>query len=404
MPAIEARPGIYWIGVNDRTTDLFEGLWPITQEGVSYNSYLVNGDKKALIDLAKSFKTDEFLGQVAEVVDPAALDYIVINHMEPDHTGIIQTMLRLAPQATVLLTEKAREMLAAFYQVTDNVRVVTDGETLALGSHTLQFFSTPFVHWPETMMTCEVSQQVLFTCDAFGGYGALRGAIFDDECTDPAFYEREALRYYVNIVAVFSRPVLKAIEKLSGVPVQVIAPSHGLIWRQNPGRIVELYRQWAGYATGPAEAGVTLLYGSMYGNSEKMMNAVAQGVSGTGVPVEIFDVARTHVSYILPALWVKRGVIVGAPTYEGGLFPAMVQALDMAARKHIYNRQAAYFGSYGWGGGGRKEFERLAGSLKWDVVDTFEFRGGPTKADLEKGKEFGARFAELIKTGQHTSP
>ncbi len=397
MPAIEIRPGIYWIGVNDRTTDLFEGLWPITQEGVSYNSYLVDGDKKALIDLAKGFKTDEFLSQVAEVVDPARLDYIVINHMEPDHTGILGVLRRLAPQATILLTEKARDMLAAFYQVTDNVRVVTDGETLSLGSHTLQFFSTPFVHWPETMMTYETSQQVLFACDGFGGYGALRGAIFDDECTDLAFYERESLRYYVNIVAVFSRPVLRAIEKLAGLPIQVIAPSHGLIWRRNPGRIVELYRQWAGYAAGPAEVGVTLLYGSMYGHTEKMMNAVAQGVSGAGVPVEIFDVARTHVSYVLPALWVNRGVLVGAPTYEGGLFPAMVQTLDMAARKHVYNRKAAYFGSYGWGGGARREFEHLCESLKWQVVDALDFRGGPTRADLDKGKEFGTRFAQLIR-------
>ncbi|MBU1878338.1 MAG: FprA family A-type flavoprotein, partial [Chloroflexi bacterium] len=375
MPAIEIRPDIHWIGVNDRTTDLFEGLWPITQAGVSYNSYLVNDERKAIIDLAKGFKADEFLDQIAQVMDLATLDYVVVNHVEPDHTGILRTLRRIAPQATILCSEKARAMLEGFYQIAENVRTVADGETLSLGQHTLQFLSTPFLHWPETMMTYETTQQVLFSCDAFGGYGALQGAIFDDECLAPDFYAREALRYYVNIVAVFSRPVLKAIDQLKDVPVQVIAPSHGLIWRQNPGRIVELYRQWASYATTPPPVGVALIYGSMYGNSEEMMNAVAQGVSGAGVPVEIFDVARTHSSYILPALWVNRGVIVGAPTYEGGLFPAMVHALDMAERKHIRNRKIAYFGSYGWGGGGRKEFERLAESLKWEVLDTFEFRG-----------------------------
>lgn len=396
MPAIAIRPDVYWIGVNDRTTDLFEGLWPITQAGVSYNAYLVNDERKAIVDLAKSFKADEFLDQIAQVMDPATLDYIVVNHVEPDHTGVLRTLRRIAPQATILCSEKAQAMLEGFYQVTENVRVVADGETLSLGRHTLKFLSAPFIHWPETMMTYEPTRQVLFSGDAFGGYGALQGAIFDDECTDPDFYERESLRYYANIVSVFSRPVLKAIEKLGDVPVQVIAPSHGLIWRKDPGRIVELYRRWASYATGDQELGVTLLYASMYGNSEEMMNAVAQGVSGTSVPVEIFDVARIHSSYILPALWKHQGVLVGAPTYEGKLFPAMVHLLDMAERKGVRNRKAAYFGSYSWSGGGRKEFERLAEGLKWEVTDTFEFRGGPTQEELEKGREFGARFAGLI--------
>ncbi len=397
MAAIEIRPGIFWIGVNDRTTDLFEGLWPIAHEGVSYNAYLVDGEQKVLIDLAKGVKTDEFLSQVAEVADPGSLDYIVVNHMEPDHTGILRTMHRLAPQATILGTKKTQELLAAFHHIEDNVRVVADNETLELGSHTLQFISTPFVHWPETMMTYETRHKVLFACDGFGGYGALPGAIFDDQYADLAFYERESLRYYVNIVASFSRPVRKAIERLSGVPVEVIAPSHGLVWRQNPTRIVELYQKWASYFDGPADLGVTLLYGSMYGNTEEMVNALAQGVSNAGVPVEVFDVSRIHVSYMLPSLWLRRGVIVAAPTYEGDLFPPMVHVLDVATRKRIFNRQAAYCGSYGWSGGGEREFKQLAEALKWQVLDTLPFRGGPTMADLQTAQEFGFRFAQALR-------
>ncbi len=397
MPAIEIRPGIHWIGVNDRTTDLFEGLWPITREGVSYNSYLIDGEKKVLIDLAKGFKTDELLSQIAEVIDPAHLDIVVINHMEPDHTGIINVLRQIAPQVTIFGTAKTRDMLAAFYRVEENIHVIEEGETLSLGSHTLQFFATPFVHWPETMMTYETTHRVLFSCDGFGGYGALQGSIFDDECEDISFYERESLRYYVNIVAMFSRPVLKAIEKLAGLEVEVIAPSHGLIWRKNPQRIVELYSKWAGYAIGEREPGVTLVYGSMYGNTEAMTNAVARGVAEAGVPVELFDVGRTPISYILPSLWVRQGVIVGAPTYEGGLFPPMVYLLDMARRKRVLGRQAAYFGSYGWGGGAKREFVRLAESLKWEVTDTFEFRGGPSPEDLKAGKAFGTRFAEELR-------
>jgi len=398
MPPVEIKPNVYWIGMNDRTTDLFEGLWPITQEGVSYNTYLINDEKKAIVDLTKALKTDEFLDQIHNIADVSQLDYVIVNHMEPDHSGVLRTLRRVAPQVTILGTEKTRAMIESFYGITEGVRTVQDGETISLGQHTLQFVYTPFVHWPETMMTYETSERILFSCDAFGSYGALRGAIFDDECTDPEFYEKEALRYYVNIVSVFSKPVLNAIAKLADVPVSVIAPSHGLIWRKNPGHIVELYKEWAEYATGPTKAGVTLLYGSMYGNTEKMMNAVAQGISHEGVPLSIFDVTHTHISYILPSLWTQRGVVVGAPTYEGSLFPPMVQALDMATHKRIRNKKVARFGSYGWGGGAQRHFERLIEPLKWELVDSFEFIGGPTEEDLKQGEEFGVRFARLIKT------
>ena len=405
MPPIEIKPDIYWIGVNDRTTDLFEGLWPITQEGVSYNTYLINDKKKAIVDLTKALKTDEFFDQIDQLADVSQIDYVIVNHMEPDHSGVLRTLRRMAPQATIVGTEKTRAMLESFYGITEGVQVVQDGEPLSLGEHTLHFVYTPFVHWPETMMTYEVSERILFSCDAFGSYGALRGAIFDDECTDPEFYEREALRYYVNIVALFSNPVLKAIAKLADVPVSVIAPSHGLVWRKNPQRIVDLYKKWAEYATGPTpstslrtgEVGVTLIYGSMYGNTEEMMNAVAQGISREGVPLTIFDAGHTHVSYILPSLWTQRGVMVGAPTYEGGLFPPVAQVLDMAAQKRIRNKKVARFGSYGWSGGAQRHFERIIEPLKWELVDSFEFIGSPTEEDLRQGEEFGAGFARLVK-------
>ena len=269
MPPVEIKPDIYWIGVNDRTTDLFEGLWPITQEGVSYNTYLINDEKKAIVDLTKALKTDEFFDQIDQVTDVSRLDYAIINHIEPDHSGVLRTLRRVVPNVTILGTEKSRVMLESFYGITEGVQVVQDGDTLSLGRHTLRFFSTPFVHWPETMMTYEAIECILFSCDAFGSYGALRGAIFDDECADLKFYTQEALRYFVNIVALFSGPVLKAIAKLADVPVSIIAPSHGLIWREKPQLIVDLYRQWAEYATGATEAGVTLIYGSMYGNTER---------------------------------------------------------------------------------------------------------------------------------------
>lgn len=396
MPAVEIKPGVYWIGVNDRTTDLFEGLWPVTEEGVSYNTYLINDEKKVIVDLVKAIKTDEFFNQIDEVVPVSDIDYVVINHMEPDHTGVLRTLNRLIPNATVLGTAKTKKMLEAYYGITENVRVVEDGETLSLGKRRLQFVHAPFIHWPETMVTYETSEKILFSCDAFGSYGALRGALFDDECQDPNFYEKEALRYYVNIVANFSRPVLNAIDKLSGIDIKIIAPSHGLIWRKNLGHIIELYKKWAEYASGETETGITLIYGSMYGNTEAMMNAVAQGISNTGVSVEIFDVSRIHVSYILPSLWTKVGVMVGAPTYEGKLFPAMTQVLEMAALKHIRYKKAAYFGSFGWSGGALNQLEKIIEPIKWELINTLEFEGGITQERLKLGEEFGKKFAEMI--------
>lgn len=396
MPAIEIKPDVYWIGINDRTTDLFEGMWPINDTGVSYNSYLINDKKKAIIDLAKSSMGDEFFAQIEDVTDIADIDYIIVNHMEPDHSGLLKTIRRISPEVKILGTEKTKKMLGDFFSITENVEVVREGDTLPLGKCTLKFVSTPFLHWPETMMTYEAVNKILFSCDAFGGYGTIHGAIFDDECQQPEFYEKEALRYYVNIVANFSARVLTAIEKLADIPVEVIAPSHGLIWRKDIHRIVNLYKKWAEYASAKVPPGITLIYGSMYGNTELMMNAIARGISRTGIPIEIFDVARTHSSYILPSLWTLNGVMIGAPTYEVSLFPPMAEVLNRALHKRIKNKKAAYFGSYGWSGGALRDLKKMVEALKWELVDTLEFIGEPKDTQLRQAESFGEKFARIL--------
>jgi flavorubredoxin len=395
--AIEVAPGIFWIGVNDRTTDLFEGMWPIAREGVSYNAYLVRDEKLALIDLAKATKGEDLLRRIDALSDVAALDYVVINHMEPDHTGVLRLVQRLAPRATFVCSEKAREMLGTFYGITDRIRIVRDGETISLGRHKLQFFETPFVHWPETMMTWATPGNVLFSCDGFGGFGALEGAIFDDQHESTEYYEQEALRYYSNIVARYGRMVLKAIDKLSALPIAVIAPAHGLVWRGHPERIVALYKEWAGYSQGADKPEITLLYATMYGATETMMNAVARGITAAGVPLQVFDVAHTHVSYILPSLYSRKGVVVGAPTYEGHLFPIMASVLAMAEAKHLTGKKAGYFGSFAWSGGGQAAFQKLVEPLQWEILAQWAFPGNPTAEDLLKGEAFGAEVARVIK-------
>lgn len=397
MTCVEISSNIYWNGLNDRTSDLFEGIWPITKEGVTYNSYIINDDKIALIDLVKGIKTDDFLTQIEEVVDPTKVDYIVINHMEPDHTGMIKTMRKVVPHVTFVGTEKTKKMLEDYYQLDTNFQVVKSGDIIELGYHTLVFYETPFVHWPETMVTYEKKSKILFSCDAFGSYGAFTGSIFDDEYEDRAFYREEALRYYSNIVAKFSRFVLKAIDILKELEIKIIAPSHGLVWR-NPAEIIELYKKWAEYGSQPAEKGITLLYASMYGNTAKIMETVAQGISKVGIPIQIFDVARVHVSYILPYLWKFRGVLIGVPTYETKLFPPMAYVLKMADYKRVQHKTVARFGSFGWSGGAQRDLESRLKKLKWELLDVFEFQGGPTAEDFITGEEFGTKFAQHIKT------
>ncbi|MHA2073010.1 MAG: FprA family A-type flavoprotein [Candidatus Hodarchaeales archaeon] len=404
MPAIKLTENIHWIGVNDRTTDLFEGIWPINDVGVSYNSYIIRGKKTALIDLAKGISTDDYLTQVEEIIDPSEINYIIINHVEPDHTGLIKIMSKLAPEATFVGTAKAKEMIANFYQLEDtkNIkwRTVSSGDEINIGDSTLVFYDAPYVHWPETMITYDKKSRILFSCDAFGSYGALGGKIFDDEVSEieKEFFEEESLRYYANIVAKFSRFVIKAINSLSGLDISMIAPSHGLIWRKNPQRIVDLYMKWSQYAEDPSnlEKGITLIFASMYGNTNKMMNAIAQGIGKTGIPMKIFDASRTHVSYILPYLWKYKGVIIGSPTYEVKLFPPMAYVLDMALRKRIFNKKAAFFGSYGWNDGAKRDFVSYAEKLKWSLLEDFEFIGGPTEEDLKKGEKLGERIAKEI--------
>lgn len=400
MPAVEIKPDMYWVGVNDRTTDLFEGLWPISREGVSYNSFVIKDEKTAIIDLAKAMKTDDFFGQIADITTLREIDYCVINHVEPDHTGVLRILKEMAPEMTIVCTEKAAGLLEAYYGMHDRMKIVGDGDTLSLGRRTLEFYSTPFVHWPETMMTFEPSEGVLFSCDGFGGYGALQGTIFDDECQDQDFYERESLRYFVNIVAKFRVSVRKAIQKLGGLDVRMIAPSHGLIWRSRPDRIIELYQKWCDYPDTSGDLAVTLIYGSMYGNTETFMNAVAQGVAAEGVDVEIFDAARTHSSYMLPYFWTRRGVMVGAPTYEGALFPPVWEVIREARIKGVKNRQLAMFGSYGWTGGALRDLVKIVEPVKWNLIDSLEIKGGANPESIARAETFGRTFAQTLKAAE----
>jgi len=395
MQPIEIKPGIFYVGVNDEKTELFDGLWPIKNEGVAYNSYLIKDHKTAVIELSKDVTTADYFNKLKSVVDPANVDYVIINHMEPDHTGAMEEMRRLNPRVTLVGTEKTKAMLASFYGITENIQVVNEGETINLGDHTLQFYSTPNVHWPETMMTFEISQKVLFSCDGFGGFGKLSDGIFDDTCQKLDWYEQEAMRYFSNIVASFSKPVLMAIAKLANLPIDMVAPSHGVIWRKDPRRIIQLYEKWSKYRE-VADPGITFLVGSVYHFTEKMAQSVEEGMKKTGIKLNKFNVSTTNISYMLPSLISLQGVAIGAPTYEGRLYPAMTQALDIAAFKHLSDKKAIYFGSFGWGGGALRQLTEKLVTMKWELTESLEFNGRPTTETLQCGEEMGEKFARMI--------
>jgi flavorubredoxin len=402
MKTVKIAEGIYWLGLSVTTNDLFEGIWPIPH-GVTLNAYLVKGEKIALIDLVRDWGgapsyVEEQLREIG--VDIKSIDYLVLNHLEPDHTGWLGILREINPKIQIYTTEKGVKLVESFYCITEGVHGVKSGDKLELGGgKTLVFQEIPNVHWPETMVTYEPSTKVLFSCDAFGSFGALRGSIFDDEtpASYSEYYDEETLRYYANIVGPFSSFVLKAIEKAGALDIKVIAPSHGLIWRGNPMKIVKRYVRLANYMNEPAEPKVTVVWGTMYGNTERIVREIISGISSEGVAVDVFKVPDDNVSFILASAWESAGLVMAMPTYEYKMFPPMRYVLDIFAQKHVWHKKVLRCGSYGWIGGAEKEFVEKTKDLKWDIIGSLEYPGTPKKADLEKGFAMGKELAQKVK-------
>lgn len=402
MKAVQITDGIHCLPVNLESYQLFEGMWPMPN-GISINSYVVQGEKTALIDLIEdvSGKPEDFEAELESIqLEPRNIDYLIINHMEPDHTSWLPKFHKKNPDVKFYLTAKAAALLKSFCAIEDNVHVVKDGDRLDLGGgKVLSFYETPNIHWPETMMTYEESSGTLFSCDAFGSYGTLNGVYFDDQLSTEqhAFFINEALRYYANIVSSFSTFVTKGINRLDGLDVKVIAPSHGIIWRENPQAIIDSYTRFASYMNGPAEAEVTVIWSSMYGNTEKLVNNIVQGVRQEGLPVHVFRVPDVHVGEILASAWKSTGLILGMPTYEYEMFPPMAWVLDMFRRKKVWNKKVLRFGSAGWSGGAQRELDHLTEKLKWEFIEPIEWMGAPTQAELDLALERGSSLARMVK-------
>ncbi|MDD6977794.1 MAG: FprA family A-type flavoprotein [Prevotellaceae bacterium] len=335
---------IYYVGVNDRNKNLFEGLWPLP-DGVSYNSYLIVDDKVCLIDTVEVDFFMPYIKNIQETIGNRPVDYLVVNHMEPDHSGSIALIKKYYPDITIIGNKKTFGMMSGFYGIEGDNMVVNNGDTLSLGHHTLKFVLTPMVHWPETMMTLDMEAKTLFSGDAFGCFGALNGGIVDSDINCDSFW-LEMVRYYSNIVGKYGTPVQAALKKLAGVPLDYICSTHGPVWHEHIAKVVGMYDTMSKYETEP---GLVICYGTMYGNTERAAEVIARAASEAGVKnIVIYNVSKTHHSYIIRDVFRYGALIVGAPTYNTGLYHEMEVLLDELARRDIKNRLFGWFGSYSW--------------------------------------------------------
>ena len=389
MKPVHVNNGVYAISVNDRRKQLFENMWVLPQ-GVAYNCYLIDDEKTALLDTVELGSTNNFMKYIDDVLNGRELDYLIINHMEPDHSGEIQNIIAKYPNVKIVANKLTFKIMQSYSIHVSNFVEVSDGDELNLGKHNLKFVTTPMVHWPESMMAYDTENQILFSQDAFGSFGTLDGAIFDDEANFD-FYENEMRRYYSNIVGKHSAMVQKAFAKLQGVPVKIICPVHGLIWRKNPEKVISLYDKWSKYES---EAGVLVLFASMYGNTEQVADYIARQIAENGIKnIRVYDVSKTHVSYLISEAWKYGTIVLGSCAYNGEMHPMMELFCREMEHYGLKNRNLALFGTYSWNGGGLRNLQKFAENIGWQqIVTPVEIKGVP---DNEKFAEYDV-FAKTI--------
>ena len=342
----EITSKIHYVGVNDRNKALFEGLWPLPN-GVSYNSYLIVDEKICLIDTVEAAFFVNYIKNIQSIIGDRPIDYLVINHMEPDHSGSIALIKKYYPDVKIIGNKKTFGMMQGFYGFGNDEMEVKNGDKLSLGTYELSFVLTPMVHWPETMMTLAASQTetILFSGDAFGCFGALNGGIVDSQINCDDFW-LEMVRYYSNIVGKYGTPVQNALKKLAGVHLDYICSTHGPVWHEHINKVVGMYDRMSRYET---EDGLVICYGTMYGNTERAAEEIARAASEAGIKnIVMHNVSKTHHSYIIRDVFRYRGLIVGAPTYNTDLYHEMDVLLSELAQRDIKNHLLGCFGSYGW--------------------------------------------------------
>lgn len=389
MKQFQIANGIHMLTMNVEDI-LFEGIWEIAN-GVTLNSYIVQGDKTAIIDGVIGWDgiPEALYENLKKIgVDTKNIDYLIVNHMEPDHSGWISNFRKIKDDFTVVCTEKAARMVSSFYGE-DKIRIVKEGDILDLGNgKVLSFHPVSNVHWPDTMYTYERGTKTLFSCDMFGAFGKMEDHCFDDELTpeETDFFEFEGIRYYSNVMATFTPSLRKAIEKAKSLDINAIAPGHGPVYRKNPQKIIDDYYRFSLYADGAGKNEVTILWGSMYGMTAKAVEFVEGILQREGIKYNMLEMPQKSESEMIATVFKSAGIIIAAPTYEYKLFPPVAAALNELGRKKITGKLAFRFGSYGWSGGAEKELKEIMerNKMKWDFIESVEFEGAPKEEDLKK--------------------
>lgn len=338
---------LYWVGANDHRLNLFENIHPISR-GVSYNSYLLMDKKTVLFDTVDWSVCRQFLENIEVVLDGKNLDYLVINHMEPDHAASLEEVLLRYPKVKVISTEKAFMLMHQFgFDVEDKKEVVKEGDTKTFGKHTVTFVSAPMVHWPEAMVTFDITNGVLFAADAFGSFGALDGKLFNDEVNFDRDWIDEARRYYTNIVGKYGPHVQALLKKAAGIDIKIICPLHGPVWRSNLGYFIDKYDKWSRYE--PEEKGVMIVYASMYGNTESAVTALASKLVEKGIiNVVMYDVSNAHVSQLISETFKYSHIVLASVTYNLGIYPLMHNYLMDMKALNVQNRTVAIVENGSW--------------------------------------------------------
>lgn len=390
---IKLTDSVYYLGVNDRRTSRFENLWPLPY-GVSYNAYLIKDEKSVLIDTVELTNTDQFISEIEDILEGRSLDYLIVNHTEPDHSGALTSLLKSYPDLIVVGNKNTFKFLEGFYGDIKNKLIVEHEDILETGNRTLRFYSTPMVHWPETMMTFDEKDGILFSGDAFGSFRTLDGGVFDDEIDLNAYHD-EMRRYYSNIVGKYGKNVQRAFKTLEGVPVKIIAATHGPVFRSNPGWALERYDKWSREETRP---GVVVIYGSMYGHTEEMADYFARRLKECGVPeIEVYDASETHPSFLISAVWKYNGVVLASPAYNNALFPSVKQVVDKFLERKMASRHVAVLGTSTWSGGGVKALNKHVEELGWNKIgDSIEAKYSAKLNDYELCDALAKELAEAI--------
>jgi anaerobic nitric oxide reductase flavorubredoxin len=394
---LQVSKDVFWVGVNDSDTPLFEGLWSIP-EGVSYNSYLIKGSEKtALIDSVHEKKAQEHFEKISQIADPSKIDYLIVNHMEPDHTSAIPAFLQKAPDAQIVYTPIAQSIFKKFYGIHPKTIIAKgDDMKISLGNKTLHFIQTPWLHWPETMSTYLSEDRVLFCCDAFGAFKKLpQGALMESDIDmDKQNVCGCSQKYFASVFNGQREWVQKAIEKFEKMNLQidVLAPSHGPVYNQT---IKETLNRWAAWSSGTYKKTVVIVYCSMYGMTAKCLSAFADGIIEAGGTVNTFDLSEAKPVDALTALVEAPAIIVGTPTYEHEIFPKVADFINLLRTKKFSNRCAAVFGSFGWSGEATRKTASELSTLGFEMVgEPLPIYGSPTDDDLQKARQMGKAVAE----------